>query len=182
MVLLGRWAAPSGAGPVFHSQSCNSTELRNVTADESQTIRHTNCGNFQVIRAYRFAMNFQPLTKFRASRILPAADARSPRSRNPRGFGSKNHRAKPTRWIFSAGPPIPMHPAQGARQRRRWTHQAIEASCPTPRRLQSCSKNIRHTSFCNTANFRGSANSTAKTCAPALSPWDKLFAASHRHR
>ena len=61
MVLLGRWAVPSGAGPVFHSQSCNSTELRNVTADESQTIRHTNCGNFQVIWAYRFAMNFQPM-------------------------------------------------------------------------------------------------------------------------
>lgn len=162
MVPLGRWAVPSGAGPVFRTQSCNSTELRNVSVEERQIIQYTNCGNFQVFWAYRFAMNFEPNTRLRASRILLAADARSPRSRNRRRFGSKNHRAKPKQWIFSAGPPIPTHPAQGARQRRRWTHQAIEASCPTPRRLQSCSKNIRHTSFCNTANFRGSANSTAE--------------------
>ena len=83
----------------------------------------------------------QPITRFRASRIPPAADARAPRCRNRRGFGSKNHPAKPKRWIFSVGPPNPTRPAPSARRRRRWTHQAIEASCPTPKRLQSCDKN-----------------------------------------
>jgi len=51
----------SGTGPVLHSQSCNPTELRNVSADERQSIRDTNCGNFQVVRAYCFATNFQAI-------------------------------------------------------------------------------------------------------------------------
>ena len=51
----------SGTGPVLHSQSCNPTELRNVSADERQSIRDTNCGNFQVVRAYCFATNFQAM-------------------------------------------------------------------------------------------------------------------------